>query len=42
MYSLISVEDEELTKAKGVNKKEKYKKFFDLWFNKKVIKHDKT
>ena len=40
MYSLISVDDEEVTKAKGVNKKIKHKKFVDVLFNKKVIRHN--
>ena len=39
MYSLISVDDEEVTKAKGVNKKIKHKEFVDVLFNKKVIRH---
>ena len=38
MYSLISVDDEEVTKAKGVNKKIKHKEFVDVLFN----KSDKT
>ena len=40
MYSLISVDDEELTKAKGVNKKIRHKEFVDVLFNKKVIRHN--
>ena len=39
MYSLISVDDEETTKAKGVNKKTKHKELAVL-FNKKVIRHN--
>ena len=39
MYSLISVDDEEVTKAKGVNKKIKHKEFVDALFNEKVIRH---
>ena len=35
MYSLISVDDEEVSKAKGVNKKMKHKEFVDVLFNKK-------
>ena len=38
MYSLIDVDDEEVTKVKGVNKKIKHKEFHVL-FNKK---NDKT
>ena len=40
MYSLISVDDKEVTKAKGVNKKIKHKEFLDVLFNKKVIRHN--
>ena len=40
MYSLISVDDEEVSKAKGVNKKIRHKKFVDVLFNKKVIRHN--
>ena len=29
MYSLISVDDEEVTKAKGVNKKVRHKEFIE-------------
>ena len=37
MYSLIHVNDEEVTKAKGVNKKIRQDEIF---FNKKVIRHN--
>ena len=40
MCSLIGVDDEEVTKAKGVNKKIKHKEFVDVLFNKKVIRHN--
>ena len=40
MYSLIGVNDEEATKAKGVNKKFKHKKFVDVIFTKKEIRHN--
>ena len=40
MYSLISVDDEEVTKVKGVNKKIRHKEFVDVLFNKKVIRHN--
>ena len=40
MYSLISVDDEEVTKAKGVNKKTTHRESVDVLFNKKVIKHN--
>ena len=38
MYSLIDVDDEEVTKAKGVNKKIRHKEFVDVLFNKKSDK----
>ena len=40
MYSLINVDDEEVTKAKGVNKKTKHREFVGVLFNKKVIRHN--
>ena len=40
MHSLISVDDKEVTKAKGVNKKIRHKEFVDVLFNKKVIRHN--
>ena len=40
MHSLIGVDDEEVTKAKGVNKKIKHKEFVDVLFNRKVIRHN--
>ena len=40
MYSSISVDDEEITKAKGVNKKIKHKDFVGVFFIKKVIRHN--
>ena len=40
MYSLIIVDNEEVTKAKGVNKKIRHKEFVDVLFNKKVIRHN--
>ena len=40
MYSLISVDNEEVTKAKRVNKKLKHKEFVNVLLNKKVIKHN--
>ena len=38
MSLLISADDEEVTKAKGVNKKIRHKEFLDALFNKKVIR----
>ena len=40
MYSLSNVNDEEVTKAKGVNKKIWHKEFADALFNKKLIRHN--
>ena len=40
MYSLISVDSEEVTKAKGVNKEIRHKEFVSVLFNKKVIRHN--
>ena len=39
MYSLISFDDKEVNKAKGVNKKLRYKAYLDVLFNKKVVRH---
>ena len=39
MYSLISIDDEEVTKAKGVNTKITHKEFVDVLFSKKLIRH---
>ena len=39
VYSLISVDDEEVTKAKGVNTKRRHKEFVYVLFNKKLIRH---
>ena len=40
MHSLISVDNGEKIKAKGVNKKLKHSKFVDVLFNKNVIRHN--
>ena len=40
MHLLISVDNEEVTKAKGVNKKIRHKEFVNVLFNKKVIRHN--
>ena len=40
MYSLIAVDNEEVTKANGVNKKIRHKEFVDALFSKKVIRHN--
>ena len=41
MYSLISVDDEEVSKTKGLNKKKmKHKEFVGVLFNRKVVRHN--
>ena len=40
MYSLTDKDNEEDTKAKGVNKKKTHKEFVDVLLNKKVIRHN--
>ena len=37
MYSLNNVDDKEVNKAKGINKKLRHKEYHDVLFNKKVI-----
>ena len=39
MYSFISVDDREVSKAKGINKKLRHEKYVDVLFNKKVVRH---
>ena len=40
MYSLISSDDKEVNKVKGINKKIKHKEYHDVLFNKKVVRHN--
>ena len=40
MYSLITVDNEEKVRTKGLNKNLKYDKFYDALFDKKVIRHN--
>ena len=40
MCSLITAENKEVTKAKGVNKKIRHEEFVDVLFNKKLIRHN--
>ena len=40
MYSLISVDDEQVTKTKGAHKKIRHKEFVDVLFNKIVIRYN--
>ena len=37
MYSLISVDDREVNKAKGINKKLRHEEYVDVLFNKKLL-----
>ena len=39
MYSLISVDDREVNKAKEINEKLRHEEYVDILFNKKVIRH---
>ena len=39
MCSLISVDDKEVNKAKGINKKLRHNEYFDVLFDKKVVRH---
>ena len=39
MYSLIADNDKEVNKAKGVNLKLIHKKYVDVLFNKKILRH---
>ena len=40
MYSFISVDNKEINKAKGINKKLRHKEYIDVLFNKKVVRHN--
>ena len=40
MYSLTSINDREVSKAKGVNKKIRHKEFVDVLFNKTIMRHN--
>ena len=40
MYSLISVDDREVNKEKGINKKLRHEEYVDVFFNKKVVRHN--
>ena len=39
IYSLISVDNKKVNKAKGVNKKSRHKEYLDILFNKNVVRH---
>ena len=40
MYPLISIDDKKVNKAKGIDKKLRHKKYVDVLFNKKVVRHN--
>ena len=40
MYSLISADNEEVTKTTGVNKKLRHKEFVSVFLNKKLLGHN--
>ena len=40
MHSLISADDKEVNKIKGINKKLRHKEYLDVLFNEKVIGHN--
>ena len=40
IYPLISIDDEEVTKVKGIDKKIRHKESVDVLFNKKVIRQN--
>ena len=40
MYSLISVDDEEKIRAKGIKKRLQHSEFVDVLFNKRIIRHN--
>ena len=39
MYSLITDNDKEVNKAKGVNLKSRHNEYIDVSFNRKVVRH---
>ena len=39
MYSIITVNDDKLVRAKGINKKLMYSEFADVLFDRKVVRH---
>ena len=40
IYSLISVDNKEINKAKEINKKLTHKEYIDVLFNKKIVRHN--
>ena len=39
MYSIVTVDDEKLVRAKGVNKELTHSEFADVLFNRRVVRH---
>ena len=40
MYSLISFDNKEVNKTKGINKKLRHEEYLNVLFNKKVVRHN--
>ena len=40
MYWLVTVDDEEKVRAKGINKKLRHDEFYDILFDKKIVRHN--
>ena len=40
MYSLVTIIDKKVTKAKGINKKIRHRELVDVFLDKKVIRHN--
>ena len=40
MYSLINADDKEVNKGKEINKKLRHKEYYEVLFNKKVVRHN--
>ena len=40
MYSLASIDNKEISKAKGVNKKIRHNEYVECLFNEKVVRHN--
>ena len=40
MYSLVTINDKKVTKAKGINKKIRHRELVDVLLDKKVIRHN--
>ena len=40
MCSVVTIDNEEINRAKGVNKNIRHKEYIDVLFNKKLIRHN--